>query len=177
MDGFPYFFSYPPHQGSSRILIILYLRILITSDLYLHDCVRNVVVHFPCLYLYFPDLYLYFHDFVWNVDCAFPRFPLLWRGFISLEADLLGRLASRLDFFCNPVSAILLHWLFIKICEIYWNLYWDDLLHELTFWQSWVPDTFARVVCNNMWSILELIGTTYTANITQPVCNSWSAAM
>ena len=82
-----------------------------------------------------------------------------------------------LTFFCNPVSAILLHWLFITICEIYWNLYWDDLLHELTFWQSWVPDTFARVVCNNMWSILELIGTTYTANITQPVCNSWSAAM
>ena len=57
------------------------------------------------------------------------------------------------------------------------QIYWDDLLHDLTFWQSWVPDTFARVVCNNMWSILELIGATYTANITQPVCNSWSVAM
>ena len=89
----------------------------------LHDLVRNVVVHFPCLYLHFPCMYLYFHGFVWNAGCAFPRFPLLWRGFISLEADLLGRLASRLDFFCNPVSAILLHWLFITICEIYWNLY------------------------------------------------------
>ena len=92
-----------PHQGwiisrVSRILIILYLRILITSDLYLHDCVRNVVVHFPYLYLYFPDLYLYLHDFVWNVDCAFPRFHLLWRGFISLGADLLERLAPRPDF-------------------------------------------------------------------------------
>ena len=49
------------------------------------------------------------------------------------------------------------------------------LAPRLVFLHSWIPDTFARVVCNNMWRILELIGKTCTAALTQPVCNPRSA--
>ena len=49
------------------------------------------------------------------------------------------------------------------------------LAPRLVFLHSWIPDTFARVVCNNMWSPLELIGKTCTAALTQPVCNPRSA--
>merc|ERR1712016_211132 len=55
------------------------------------------------------------------------------------------------------------------------QIYWNDLLHDLTFLHSWVPDTFARVVCNNMWSLLELIGKTCIVALTRPVCNPRSA--